>query len=270
MKKLLLIFSKKIFFLKNLLEFITEFECYIAALWVKNAHKRLMFIHWGLPPGPEFFDHNIDLYYQWDKTKNPLWLERGVFGGLALKGGSVLELSCGDGFNAKNFYSHRSQKVIACDFDPKAIKTAKKKNSAKNIDFVLADIRTQMPQGLFENIVWDAAIEHFTETEIDLIMKDIKIRLAKDGIVSGYTIVEKIDGSKSLHQHEYEFKSKEDLIRFFNPHFTNVVVFETIYPSRHNLYFWASDGILPMSKESEHKIESLNKLSVENHSVSAS
>jgi hypothetical protein len=48
-----------------------------------------------------------------------------------------------------------------------------------------------------------------------------------------------------LPHHEYEFKSKEDLTRFFYPHFKNVKVFETLYPDRHNLYFWASDGIVP-------------------------
>jgi hypothetical protein len=59
------------------------------------------------------------------------------------------------------------------------------------------------------------------------------------GILGGYTIVERPNG-KSLSHHEYEFKSKEDLARFFTPHFKHVTVFETIYPERHNLYFWAS------------------------------
>lgn len=56
--------------------------------------------------------------------------------------------------------------MVACDFDPKAIWTENRKNKAPNIDFVLADIRTDMPQGTFDNIVWDAAIEHFTEEEL--------------------------------------------------------------------------------------------------------
>jgi len=110
---------------------------------------------------------------------------------------------------------------------------------------LLADIRTEMPEGKFENIVWDAAIEHFTPQEIAKILYSIKSRLTDDGILSGYTIVEKADGTKSLSHHEYEFKSKEDLLRFFSPHFRNVTVFETEYPGRHNLYFWASDGVLP-------------------------
>jgi 2-polyprenyl-3-methyl-5-hydroxy-6-metoxy-1,4-benzoquinol methylase len=255
-KRLLQAILKRMAFAKPIFESFAQLECRIASAWASSAHKRLMAVQWNILPHPEHFDHNIDLFYQWPSTRNSLWLERGVFGSLALKGGSLLELSCGDGFNAKNFYSLRSKQIVACDFDPKAIKTAKTKNSARNVTFVLADIRTDMPQGEYENIVWDAAIEHFTEEEIDKILKDIKSRLTENGILSGYTIVEKQDGTKSLDEHEYEFKSKEDLMRFFTPHFKNVTVFETLYPTRHNLYFWASNGHLPFSSKWTHAITS--------------
>lgn len=236
-------------FAKPILEQVLQSEIWIASRWVSSAHRRLMAVQWGFPPQPEHFDHHIDLFYQWLASRNSLWLERGVFGSLALQGGDVLELACGDGFNAKNFYSLRSRRVIACDFDPKAIHTARRKNSAPNVEFVLADIRRTMPEGKFENIVWDAAIEHFTPDEIQKILKDIKSRLTSKGILSGYTIVEKSDGTKSFSHHEYEFKRKEDLLRFFTSDFKNVTVFETIYPSRHNLYFWASDGPLPFRSD---------------------
>jgi len=233
---------------KPVLESIIEVECAVARYSVSSAHRQLMSVQWGLPSQPEHFDHHIDLFYQWLKSRNSLWLERGVFGSLSLKGGRVLELVCGDGFNAKNFYSLRSSHVIACDFDPKAIRTAKNKNSAPNIEFVLADIRTDMPEEKFENIIWDAAIEHFTPVEIAQILDGIKTRLQENGILSGYTIVERTDG-KSLSLHEYEFKNKEDLLNFLSPYFNNVTVFETIYPSRNNLYFWASDGALPFNND---------------------
>jgi cyclopropane fatty-acyl-phospholipid synthase-like methyltransferase len=108
-----------------------------------------------------------------------------------------------------------------------------------------------MPIGLFDNVIWDAAIEHFTEIEINEIMKNIKSRLKSNGILTGYTILEQSNGEKSLSHHEREFKSKDDLKSFFEPHFKNIKVFETIYPSRHNLYFYASDGILPFDKDWE-------------------
>ena len=117
-------------FIKPILEWFLQVESWLAIRWVSSAHRRLMAIQWGYPPQPEHFDHNIDLFYQWLDTRNSLWVERGAFGGLALLGGKVLELSCGDGFNTRNFYSLRSKSIVACDFDPKAIETCRQKNSA--------------------------------------------------------------------------------------------------------------------------------------------
>ncbi len=235
---------------KPILVYIFELETSVAKRWASSAHRRLLFATWRIPKTPEFFDHHIDLYYQWQKNKSSWWLERGVFGSLAIKrDGKMLELASGDGFNTRNFYSGIAKSVIACDFDKKAISTAKRKNSSSNIEFMLADIRINMPKGAFDNIVWDAAIEHFTPEEIKSIMLNIKNRLTeKLGILSGHTIVERHEG-KSLEQHEYEFKDMADLKRFLSPYFTNVTVFETIFPERHNLYFWASDGTIPFSND---------------------
>ncbi len=231
---------------KSQIEWFIQQGCFLATRWVAYTHKRLMSIQWGIPPQPEHFDHHIDLFYLWLADRNSLWLERGVFSSLSLKEGAVLELACGDGFNTKNFYSLRSSHIVACDFAPEAIETAKRKNSALNIEYILADIRTNMPDGMFENIIWDAAIEHFSVSEIQQLMDNIKSRLTHEGLLSGYTIVERSEG-KSLSHHEYEFTSKKDLLRLLIPHFKNATVFETIYPTRHNLYFWASDATIPFS-----------------------
>jgi SAM-dependent methyltransferase len=234
-------------------------KCLHFLKWLSNksrnlarlAHRKQMEYEWEVPPQPEWFDHFCDQFYWYRQSKNPLWLERGTFGLLAIKqGANILELCCGDGYNAYHFYSIRGNKIISVDFDKDAIPHAQKYNQADNVEYRLCDIRTEMPTGKFENIVWDAAIEHFTPDEIDSIMKNIKERLKPGGIVSGYTIVEKA-GGKSLSHHEYEFRSKEDLRRFFEPHFKNIKVFETIYPSRHNLYFYASDGVVPFDNEWE-------------------
>ena len=241
-------------FKKRVREMLAELECRIARRWVAAAHRRLFRAQWMIAPSPEWFDHSIDLYWQWGATGNSLWVERGAFGSLALKGGRVLELACGDGFNACNFYAHRSTSVVACDIDPTAVETAARKNAAANVEFRVADIRTGMPEGTFENVVWDAAIEHFQPAEIEAILAAIKARLTVDGVLSGYTLVERQDGEKHLHQHEYEFHDMEDLRRFLAPHFKNVRVFETIYPSRHNLYFWASDGAVPFDPDWKHSI----------------
>ena len=206
-------------------------------------------IQWKGPHTPEWYDHYLDLYFQWPYRQNPFWVESGVYSALCIKPQSqILEMCCGDGFNSKHFYAIRCKSLTSIDFDKTAIAHARKYNSHKKGQFILGDIRKDLPDQKYDNIVWDAAIEHFTEIEIAKIMESIKKRLCPEGILSGYTIVELPTGEKQLHQHEYEFKSKEDLYRFLDPWFKNIRVFETIYPERHNLYFYASDGTLPFDR----------------------
>lgn len=245
-QKVIAALRERLSFAKPLLEAVFSVESKAAEWWVAGAHRRLYLAQWGIHPLPEFFEHKIGLYWSWKKENAPHWVERGVYSLLAMKPGcKALELCCGDGFNAHYFYRAKVGDMIAVDFDSKAITYAKKHFKAPNIRYELADIRTQMPEGTFDNIVWDAAIEHFTEREIAELMTNIKRRLGSAGILSGFTIVERLDGKKSLSHHEYEFKSKADLARFLSPHFKNVCVFETVYSDRHNLYFWASDGDVP-------------------------
>ena len=214
------------------------------------THRFQFLVEWSVD-NPEYFDHNIDLYSSWHRSRESFPLERGVFSSFALSPNSnVLDLCCGDGFNSFYFYSLRAASVTAVDFDREAIRWAKRNYTAKNLIFNVGDIRTDIPDGPFDNIVWDAAVEHFTESEICSIMERIKTVLDPNGTLSGYTIIEPADGGKHLHQHEYEFHSKEDLSRFLSPHFKNVHIFETIFPTRTNLYFYATDGLLPFERTS--------------------
>lgn len=216
-----------------------------------RAHKIQFHLEWRRE-NPEHFDHNIDLYYKWNATRSSYPMERGVWSSFALaqegKIGKTLDLCCGDGFYSYYFYSLRSTNVVAIDFEKSAISQAKELHSAPNIEYILGDIRKNIPDGPFDNIMWDAAIEHFTETEIENLMSKIKSVLAPGGVLSGYTIVEDHSGDKRLHQHEYEFHNKEDLARFLSPYFSNVVVMVNQYTDRENLYFYASDSKLPFEK----------------------
>lgn len=231
---------------------LVEQSCVVGRQFNAEVHSLKMFHDWGVHPQPEWMDHFIDQHFQTRHGRATLWMERGVYGILALKrGGRFLELCCGDGYNTFHFYSPFAESVIAVDFDDSALAHARKHNTADNISFAKADIRTGMPDGRFDNILWDAAIEHFTEDEIAAIMNGIKARLSDGGILSGYTLIEKEDG-KHLDQHEREFRSKQDLADFLTPHFKNVAVFETIHPQRHNLYFYASDGVVPFDSDWPH------------------
>ena len=232
--------------------------CGISKFFVGHHHHMLMFSEWCID-NPENFNHDIDQYYQWSKTGKSHWVERGVYNDLALQNFDepvLIELCCGEGFNTKHFYSQNAKFIYACDFDKRAISRARRAYKMPNIEFAVADIRTDIPDKVKgetpTNIIWDTAIEHFTPEEIEQIMNKIHGLLEpKKGILSGHTIVEREDGS-TIEQHEYEFKDMADLKRFLTPWFNNVKVFETIYKDRHNLYFWASDGVLPFDNEWKH------------------
>jgi len=190
-------------FAKPLLEAVLSLESRIAERWVSSAYHRLFLVQWGIYPLPEFYEHKIGMFWAWGPTRQAYWVERGVFSLLTMKQGcKVLELCSGDGFNAHHFYSCRAGSVLAVDFDPKAISYARRNFKAPNVTYEVADIRTQMPDGPFDNIVWDGAIEHFTEQEILDLVGAIKKRLAPNGAVSGYTFVEASTGKPKFVHHE--------------------------------------------------------------------
>lgn len=230
-----------------MLEKAISIEASIARRWSASSHKRLMLVQWGMAPRPQHFDHHIDLFYQWLKTRDAMWLERGVFSALAINGGKVLELSCGDGFNARNFYSLRANEVVAVDIDPDAISKARRKNSAPNIKYQIMDIRSSLPSDHFDNVIWDFGfplLEFFTENEVANIFQNIKKVLNGVGILSGYTLAENNVTTENI-----AFCNKQDLRNFLLTYFKNVLVFQTKTPGRVNLYFWASDRDLPFSQE---------------------
>jgi hypothetical protein len=54
-----------------------------------------------------------------------------------------------------------SRSIVALDFDEDAIPHARRYNSAPNITFIKQDIRAGLPEGPFDNIVWDACDRAF-------------------------------------------------------------------------------------------------------------
>lgn len=222
-------------------------EAKIAAAWASSAYRRLMWAQWSIGGVSEHFDHRIEQYFHWPETGSPMWLERGLFSRFALRGGDVLELTCGNGFNTRHFYAFGSRSVLACDYDPSAIAAARRDNPAANIEYVVADLRAGLPTGSFDNVIWDfgfSIARYFTEDEADRIFSGIKQRLADRGIFSGYTAIEARSPREAAHR--YGFQGAEDLRQLLTNQYANVRVLETTYPDRRNLYFWASDGPLPL------------------------
>jgi ubiquinone/menaquinone biosynthesis C-methylase UbiE len=245
----LLRFLKDKLALVSFLRFINR----ILRNFLRLTHEAQFYAEW-LVDHPEYFEHQMDLHYKWHKTRSPHAIERGVFSSFALRNetpptGKTLDLCSGDGFFSYYFYSIRSESVIAIDFDSSAIEFAKKNYfEAKNIQFIVGDIRKDIPDGPYDNIVWDASIDYFSKEEIQDIMVRIKAVLKTDGTLSGFSVVNPDYGAK--HLHKLEIQNESDLIDFFSPFFKNIDVFTTTYPDRKNLYFYASDRELPFKKNS--------------------
>lgn len=231
--------------LKSAVARLSELECRLAAAWAAGAHDRLMAVEYRVRPVPASFDHHIDLYSLWRRSRDPGWIERGIFTSLCLKGGNVLELTCGDGFITRNFYSLKAASIVACDVDATAIDKARRKNPAPNVEYRVVDIRNGLPEGTFENVVWDFGFplaECFSDPELRSILDRVRDRLSSDGIVSGYTSVNRHSPDPALRDPALARGWLEDRL---GERFRNVKVFETRSPTRSNLYFWGSDGLLP-------------------------
>ena len=236
---------------KRLLVALFEAECWLSRKWAAGAHHRLKLAQWAIPPSPHNVDHHIDLYFDWLRSRNPLWVERGVFNRLCLTGGDVLELTCGDGFNTCNFYARQSRQVTACDIDGDIIRTAQRKNGAPNITYLVRDIVRDFPHGQYQNAIWDFGYpitEFFSAEDLNTILSNVKASLAPGGVFSGYTMAEDAGNSFTASGPKGRMTAKEQLGALLTPFFANVTVFETVTPGRRNFYFWASDATVPFQQ----------------------
>jgi SAM-dependent methyltransferase len=192
-----------------------------------------------LQPSAEWFDHEIDVHWQWVVRQRSMFLERGVLNTLAIRPqAELLELCCGDGFNSHRFYAERAARVLAVDHSRAALAHARRFHARANVEYRECDILAGLPPGPFDNIVWDSAMHHFTVEEVAAILVSAHRSLAPGGVLSGYTVI--------ALEEEYAFAR----LRFENPQaladllaaeFEHVAVLETPDALRRNLYFFASD-----------------------------
>lgn len=227
------------------------------------------FFHWLLfkiiyiADVPDNFNHDIDLYYQWERYSNSHWIERGVFNKLAIQMFTkpyCIELCCGEAFYTKFFYAVDCEKIYACDYDKQAIKRSQKKYSGDNIIYEYRNILNGIPQKIEgnnpTNIIFDAAIEYFNEEDMNFLMDNIyQVLKPCKGILSGSVP----KSTQVLTKNTYRnFNSKEAVFDYLKRWFKNIVVFETICKERTNFYFYASDGDVPMEEQWKHCVKEVN------------
>lgn len=192
-----------------------------------------------LRPSAEWFDHEIDVHWQWVAKERSMFLERGVLNTLAMRpGAEILELCCGDGFNAHRFYAGRGSRVLAVDYNAQALRHARRYHRRANVEYRQCDIRSELPPGPFDNIVWDSAIHHFSEPEASAILSSVRALLRPEGVLCGYTIIEP---HAEYAYTRMRFSSPEELAKLLEQMFAHVAVLETPDALRRNLYFFASD-----------------------------
>jgi SAM-dependent methyltransferase len=192
-----------------------------------------------LRPSAEWFDHEIDVHWQWVAKQRSMFLERGVLNTLAIRpGGQILEICCGDGFNAHRFYAGRGAHVLAVDYNDAALRHARRFHARANVEYRSWDIREGIPDGPFDNIVWDSAIHHFTRAEVADILASVHRSLTADGVLSGYTVIE--PGTDYAYT-RLRFTDPQALAEILGAELAHVAVLETPDALRRNLYFFASD-----------------------------
>lgn len=192
-----------------------------------------------LAPSAEWFDHEIDVEWQWVARQRSMFLERGVLNTLVIRPGSeILEICCGDGFNAHRFYAERGARVLAVDHNQAALRHARRFHARPNVEYRHCDVRSEFPAGPFDNVIWDAAMNHFVEPEVAVILASVHRELNSDGVLSGYTVIESHDDYAYTRM---RFTGPEDLADLLGREFAHVAVLETPDRLRRNLYFFASD-----------------------------
>lgn len=218
----------------------------------RKGHESLMQVRyikdWRFGPNPEWFNHEYDLV-RFAHERKPHFFERGVYAQEVCKPGmNVLDLCSGDGSVAALFLSPNANKVLAVDFDKSAIEYSRTKwADYKNVEYRVADIRQlNVTPGSFDLVCWDAAIEHFTQEEMDKIFHDIKASMKPNALLHGSTPKKNEDG-KAHHDHEYEFSSVEELKEFLSKKFKNVMCWERAHPDRTNFYFRCTDSDTPLA-----------------------
>lgn len=192
-----------------------------------------------LRPSAEWFDHEIDAQWQWVSRQRSTFLERGVLNTLAIRpGAEILEICCGDGFNAHRFYAGRGKRVLAVDNNRAALRHARRFHARRNVEYRRCDILQGVPEGPFDNVVWDAAMHHFTPAEVTAILASVHGSLAGGGVLSGYTVIEP---DQDYAYTRLRFTGPESLLELLAGEFAHVAVLETPDALRRNLYFFASE-----------------------------
>ena len=255
------IFYPIISFLGNSSSKITSFFYYL-----------LMKMDWAKIPRTEWMDHDQDTFYQFNSSGTFIHFERGLiprlyasnflieeeeFKNLKLeKKLNILDLCSGDSYISQKFFYDLSDTIVSLDLDPAAIARGEKRikrNKYMNTKhhFYQVDVekikisdflRNKKLDIKFDIILFNAAIEHFKEEQLDFIFTSFKEVMKEKSFVSTYTIVEDENHQKYLpDHHEMFFSSKKHLENVVSKYFKFTKSHHSLVNDRCNIYCIASD-----------------------------
>ena len=80
---------------------------------------------------------------------------------------TVLDIGCGEGSLTKKI-AQRVNEVTAYDFNRRSIETARKKNSADNIEYFVGDALEALPQGKYDAVILSSILTFVDEKDVFL------------------------------------------------------------------------------------------------------
>ena len=232
----------------------------------------LMKMDWGKIPRTEWMDHDQDTFYQFNENGSFFHFERGIIPRLYLsnflitndefdnlkleKKINILDLCSGDSYISQKFFYDLSDTIVSLDLDPAALARGKKrikrnKYMNKKHHFFQFDVeKTKILDFLeynklnikFDVVLFNAAIEHFKEDQLDFIFTSFKEVMKEISFVSTYTIVEDENNQTYLpDHHEMFFSSKKHLENVVSKYFKFTKSHHSLVYDRCNIYCIASD-----------------------------
>jgi len=221
-----------------------------------------MKMDWGKVPRTEWMDHDQDTFYQFNSNGSFFHFERGIIPRLYIsnflleKKINILDLCSGDSYFSQKFFHDLSDTIVSLDLDSAALARGEnrikhnqymnKKHHFYKLDIekikILDFLRNKKLDIKFDVVLFNAAIEHFKEEQLDFIFSSLKGVMKQRSFVSTYTIVEDKNDQKYLpDHHEMFFSSKEHLENIVSKYFKFTKSHHSLVNDRCNIYCIGSD-----------------------------